>query len=243
MSNDRSTFREILLEGIVKFAGEIVGGLLLALLLLCFPGLHSLLTDYTFPKTNKSQSEIQKESEAHSMGKARLATEGLIHNAAPATSDEDFLKLCEAGNVVEVKEAIKNGANVNAKNNYGSTALMHATVIGYTETTELLLKHGADVNAKNVIGWTALMGAAVIGDIELVALLIKYGVDVNAQDHNGCTALMQATASGPTETVELLLKHGADVNARDKDGETALMWATKYGHTQRANLLRKYGAK
>ena len=60
----------------------------------------------------------------------------------PPMSDSDFLKLCEAGNAKKVEEAIMNGANVNAKDNDGWTALMYAAWNGHTDTAGLLCKYG-----------------------------------------------------------------------------------------------------
>ena len=78
-----------------------------------------------------------------------------------AMSDSDFMKLCESGDAKKVEEAIVNGANVNAKDNTGKTALMLATATWKSriEVAEVLLKHGANVNNRNKNGHTALMGA------------------------------------------------------------------------------------
>ena len=67
----------------------------------------------------------------------------------PAMDDEHFLIICALGNTQDVIEAIQNGANINAKDKYGRTALILAVEGGHTGTAELLLKLGADVNAKD----------------------------------------------------------------------------------------------
>ena len=148
--------------------------------------------------------------------------------------DDEFLELCESGDARRVEEAIMNGANVNAKNKYGKTALMEAARNKHADVAELLLKHGADVNAKDNNGSTALMWAADSGTTYVAELLLKHGADVNAKDNNGSTALMWAADSGTTYVAELLLKYGADVNAKDNDGKTVLMWAMWTGLNVRA---------
>ena len=143
MAKEKQTLREIILEGLIKFGGEIVGVVLIASFLAAFPSLRTLFTDYVFPEK--------------------------------AMSDAEFVELCKSGNAVEVEEAIRNGANVNAKDNDGNTALMRAVLWGATKTTEVLLKHGVHVNAKNNNGDTALMWATGFGNIEIANLLRSYG--------------------------------------------------------------------
>jgi ankyrin repeat protein len=55
-----------------------------------------------------------------------------------------------------VKALIDKGADVNAKDKDGQTALMLAAGGGYTEIVKALIEKGADVNAKNNTGDTAL---------------------------------------------------------------------------------------
>lgn len=58
-----------------------------------------------------------------------------------------------------VQEELDNGVNVDARDERGWTALMHAVNYGNTEVVELLLAANADVNATNNVGYTALMYA------------------------------------------------------------------------------------
>ncbi len=157
-------------------------------------------------------------------------------------SNYDFIALCKSGDAVKVEEAITNGADVNAKNNEGKTALMWAAMFGHADVAEILLKHGANVNAKDNDGWTALMKAAKYGHADVAEVLLKHGADVNANNNNGKTALMFAAENGHADVAEVLLKHGADVNAEDDDGMTALMFAAGYGHVDVAEVLLKHGA-
>ena len=100
----------------------------------------------------------------------------------------DVFSLARDGKLEELRKAINAGADVNAKDNKGATALIQAAYEGNIEVAELLLKHGADVNARNNDGCTALMFAAFDGYPEIAEILITYGANKNLRDKNGSTA-------------------------------------------------------
>jgi ankyrin repeat protein len=157
--------------------------------------------------------------------------------------DAQLIQAAKDGNLSTVQTLLAQGADINAKGKYGTTALMDAVRKGHTKIVEVLLANGADVNAKDdKLGSTALMSAAMKGHTETVEALLAKGADVNAKDKDGFTALTFAAFSGNTKTVEVLLAQGADVDAKDKDGETALMLATQMGHTEIAEALSAKGA-
>ena len=158
-------------------------------------------------------------------------------------SDQQFLEMCKEGNTQGVIEAIKSGANVNAKDNDGFTALILAAVFGHTEIVKALIQAGADINAKNNDGWTALMVATIRGNTETVKALIQAGADVNAKNHKGETALMWAAWRGRTENVNALIEAGAD-DLTDNEGKTALIHAAKSerGNPETVNALIEAGS-
>lgn len=216
MAQEKQTLREIILEGIIKFGGEIVGVVLIACFLAAFPSLRSLFTDYVLPEKTESQTELQSELERHRQEEERLKAELRQREEAlkeaeakkaeeerqraelqrqleaqkveearrraeaekpkpPAMSDEEFIDLCRSSNASKVEEAIQNGANVNAKDNTGWSALMWAALKGHTETAKVLLQNGADVNARDKYRLSALMMAVNNGHIKTANLLRSYG--------------------------------------------------------------------
>ena len=151
----------------------------------------------------------------------------------------NIIEAAENGNLEELKKLIKSGADVNAKNEYGNTALIYAAWNGHTDCLSALIVAGADVNAKNNDGYTALTLAARDGQTDCVAVLISAGADVNAKNDDGNTALILAACMGHTECVNALLKSGADINAKDIDYGTALSWAAWYGYKDCVALLKQ----
>ena len=78
----------------------------------------------------------------------------------------------DKGNLEAVKLLLDKGAEVNAKNKDGKTALLVASNL---EVVKLLLDKGADVNVKDKNGGTALREASWRSDNEMVNLLKAYG--------------------------------------------------------------------
>ncbi len=169
------------------------------------------------------------------------------------------------GSLEVVKLLLDRGADINAKNNSGGTALMVASgktffwptetfaqtgrkalVVGsgkgHLEVVKLLLDRGADVNAKAKDGDTALMSAAGKGHPEIVERLFNSGADINAKRTDGFTPLMVASSNGRLEILKLLLGKGADVNAKSENGFTPLMVASSNGRLEILKLLLDKGA-
>ena len=144
------------------------------------------------------------------------------------------------GDFLKVKSLLEMGADVNAQDRYGMTALMLASVSGHQELVATLVRARADVNAQDKNGWTAVMWAITDGHQQIVATLVRVGADVNAQDKDGFTALMVASSWGRQEIVAILLRAGADVNAKNKKGETALTLAKS---ERIVKMLKKHSAR
>ena len=114
-----------------------------------------------------------------------------------------------------VESLLKAGADVNATNNYGCTALMAATMSPFTSLhVEKLLEAEADVNMKDKWGRTALIGASMNSCSSNVESLINAGADVHVTDNCGRSPIDYAVehCCGPehSNVLELLIQAGAD---------------------------------
>src|SRR5208337_5502443 len=124
-----------------------------------------------------------------------MAVVALWATSAIAGVNEDLWQAAKRGDLPEIKSLLDKGAEVNAKNDNGSTALMAASLQGHPEIVQALLAKGAEVNAKNNNGSTALMAACLQGHREIVEALLAKGAEVNVKNNNGSTALMAASSN------------------------------------------------
>ena len=141
-----------------------------------------------------------------------------------------------------VRTLIKQGADVNATEGDGTTALHWASYREDVESAELLIRAGAKVNAANDLGATPLWTACLNGSEALVRTLLAAGANPNAALLLGETPAMVASRTGNPAVVEMLLAKGANVNARAARGQTALMWAVAQNHPEVVKVLLAHGA-
>ncbi len=128
-----------------------------------------------------------------------------------------------------IQALVKAGANVNAQDKQGQTALLMACFTdGKRDVAKLLLKNGADPNIKSLDGDLPLQMAILAKDADLLKALLDSGADPNLTFFKGCTALTLALGIGEETSmpiVKVLLKAGAKLELRNSDGETALLAA------------------
>ena len=144
-----------------------------------------------------------------------------------------------------VVELIRQGADVNASQGDGMTALHWAATRGDLPLTELLVDAGARLEPTTRLGrYTPLHIAAMEGHGGVVGALLEAGANVHARTSSGgATPLHLAAGAGAVDGVRFLVDHGADVNAREeRRGQTPLMFAAAGGRTEVVDLLMERGA-
>jgi ankyrin repeat protein len=165
---------------------------------------------------------------------------GGLGHAAATTPLIDAIK---SRDPVAVNAELDRGADVNAAESDGTTALHWAAQIDDVEMLGLLIDAGAAVGAVNRFNVTPLELAANNGNAAAIERLLAVGADPNVASREGQTPLMSAAQNGRVAAVETLLAHGAEVDARESyRGQTALMWAAGEGNTDAARVLLAAGA-
>ncbi len=92
----------------------------------------------------------------------------------------DFIKAAFSGNLQEVERLLAKGADINAKRDNGTTALIGASIEGHQDVVEFLLAKEANVDEKVYFfgrsgGATACDLASQKGHQEIVKLLVRAG--------------------------------------------------------------------
>lgn len=146
-----------------------------------------------------------------------------------------------------VESLLDSGADIESRNEDGSTPLIWAASFAQADVLKLLLSRGAMLNVRDKSGNTPLTAAACQCAVatmnsadEVIKILLDTGADVNARNHDGDTALMMASGmTGDASILKLLLDHGADLRARNKDGQTALAIAKQARREDKIQVLKK----
>ena len=133
----------------------------------------------------------------------RFATNGIgVARDAPAAEVSPIVKLL-----------VENGADVDAGDSDGISALMWSAILGKTGLGAYLIENCADVNrtlsAKDLEGWTALHFAAGHGNIGLAKALLSAGAKINLPTTKGETPLAVARRFKQKAMVQFLLQSGA----------------------------------
>jgi len=141
-----------------------------------------------------------------------------------------------------LKALIAAGEGLEAKDQYGWTALMWA--VGHCDagTVQALLDAGAAL-PEDAPSFSAVIEAAKGARADVLPILAAKGLDCSAKDETGTPALSFAVAHVSTATLKALLACKAKIDAKDAHGFTPLMRAVQLGQISAVKFLISKGAK
>ena len=150
-----------------------------------------------------------------------------------------WLSILQNNNYIAAKKHIKDGGNLNARNEAGESVLAYALKSRVDQDMlELLVENGADIFYCDDEGVSILDFAVTYNNAYMVNLLLKKGKDINdITRKSGFTPLMAAVCYGRYEIFRVLLDAGADLNAVERKGMTALDFAKKMRKTSMIKML------
>jgi ankyrin repeat protein len=149
-------------------------------------------------------------------------------------------RAAETGHDELLRYLLTHGAEVDARDSDGNTALMFAQTPG---AVTILCDAGASVSAASNVGLTALHFAIEYNNAAVVRALLSRGADPNAPTRTGKTPLHYAAlVREGVDNIIALLDAGADIDEESDDGMTALMLAAREAHAAAVELLLERGA-
>jgi ankyrin repeat protein len=169
---------------------------------------------------------------------ALALTVSIAAGVMAATPDARLVEAAKNQDQRAIRSLVSQHADVNARADDGSTALLWAAHWNDADTADLLVRAGADPNIANDFGMTPLSQACTNGNASLVRLLLNSGANANQRIATGETPLMTCAKTGSVDAVRALLESGADVNAREPaQNQTAIMWAAAERHSEVIKVL------
>jgi hypothetical protein len=122
------------------------------------------------------------------------------------------------GDVAELEQVVRQGANPNARDTFGDAPLLD---VRDPAMAAALVRLGADVDVRHRDDLdTPLIRAARMGNVELVRVFLAAKADVHAATKDGATALSEAIRGGHEDVVALLRAAGADTAGAPVESST-----------------------
>ncbi len=150
--------------------------------------------------------------------------------AAPDAARELGQRLryaARTGRVRVLHDLLASGAAIDARGEYGETALQAAARWGHLKAAQYLLTQGANPNLADDAGQTALIMAAKDCAHRSIRALIVSGAKVDVVNQFGKSAIFFPAESGCVNAVAALVETAPDINLSllDDSGRTALDYA------------------
>jgi uncharacterized protein len=152
------------------------------------------------------------------------------------------------GKTATIRRLLANGANPNARDNYGRTPCHVAAHFKRRVALQILLKGGCDPNALERDRYDIVTIAGVADDPETLRVALANGAKAtNVTSRYDGTALIASAHLGHDEVVRLLVEAGAPLDHVNNLGWTALIEAIILGdggrrHTNVVRILVSAGA-
>ena len=144
-----------------------------------------------------------------------------------------LINAAEKGTLDDVKECVRQGANINAQNHLGDTPIYKASYYGKFDIVDYLLDMNALVNSLKFDAYTPLYRAIEYNRLDIVQRCVDKGADICLLDTTAHTPLHNAANRGRVDMVQYFINKGIKVNVQDvHNKKTALHYACKsdYGY-------------
>ncbi|MEV0581430.1 ankyrin repeat domain-containing protein [Nonomuraea sp. NPDC050310] len=143
--------------------------------------------------------------------------------------NEQLLQAAAAGDAAAVREAVNEGADLEARNGQRRTALLLAASADHVEVAQILVAAGADPDALDFQHDTPWLVTGVTGSVAMMRALLPAKPDLTIRNRYGGISLIPACERGHVDYVREVLKTGINVDHVNDLGWTGLLEAVILG--------------
>jgi ankyrin repeat protein len=114
-----------------------------------------------------------------------------------------------------VRLLLEAGAQIDALDPNGSSALCQCAELGHWGAANVLVEEGADAYLADAMGRNPLHHAAINGAQFMAAPLIRAGSEIDLRDRSGVSPIVYSAQRGHARMFRALLRMGAEPNGLD----------------------------
>lgn len=167
--------------------------------------------------------------------------------AVPESTDAELLQAVRRGDVAGTKDTLARGANADARDSSGRTALALAVISDFVDIAKVLVERGASPNVLDARHDTPWLLTGETGSVAMVEALLPGKPDFAIVNRFGGISVIPASERGHVEYVRRVVKLPINVNHVNDLGWTALLECVLLGdgskrYQEIAQILKDAGA-
>ncbi len=171
-----------------------------------------------FADTPANEAPAVAERELPEPHSARSDAVASVLKTEPCSAPDGWFEAAMQGHIGRINNWLAGGCEINARDEKGCTALIHACGCNHRALASFLLQKHADATLRSDNGSTALSSAVMGRSNSVVELLLRHGVDANGRGPGDYPCISLAVSQWNDGALSLLLAQGADLETRDPDG-------------------------
>ena len=198
------------------------------------------------PKTNALCIAIRKGHEAVARLLLRKGADPNIDSGSDVQYPMHYiLSEWKTGVPILLQNLIEHGADIDAEDNHGVTAIGRAVIADNLDAVTLLLERGAkrtlslrQKGVTSILHWASRISTTPERSLAMTRIMVEHGMDVNFRGMKDDTPLLTAVLNKNPGVADFLLNVGACVNVRNVFGATPLVEAISIMRNAQSNASR-----